>query len=82
MKKLNKKKIKWIVSEVTKREKGVWTIAQTQNITKQHAYKVYNIYKNNPEPKLLSCGRKPTPISEQERMQVKNTYEEFQLEPP
>jgi len=79
MKKLNKKKIKWIVSEVTKREKGVWSIAQTQNITKQHAYKVYRKYHNNPEPKLLPCGRKPTPISEQERMIVKQTYAEFQV---
>jgi len=33
MKKLNQKKIKWIVKEVTKRDQGVWTIAQTQNIT-------------------------------------------------
>lgn len=79
MKKLNKKKIKWIVSEVTKREKGVWSIAQAQRITKQHAYRVYNKFKDGREPKLLLCGRKPTPINEQERMIVKQAYEEFQV---
>jgi len=64
MKKLNKKKIKWIVQEVTKRNKGVWSIAQAQRITKQHAYRVYNKFRNGKEPELLLCGRKPTPISE------------------
>ena len=31
MRKLNKKKVKWIVKEVERRELGVWTIAHTQN---------------------------------------------------
>jgi len=33
MKKLNKRKIRWIVQEVEKRETGLYTIAKTQNIT-------------------------------------------------
>jgi len=33
MRKLNKRKIKWIIKEVDKGEKGVWTIAQIQKIT-------------------------------------------------
>jgi putative transposase len=78
MKKLNKQKIKWIVREVTKREKGVWTIAQTQDITKQHSYIVAKRFKNH-EPEFKKCGRKPIPINEQERMLVKQTYNEFQV---
>ena len=77
MKKLNKKKIKWIVREVKKREKGVWTIAQTQNITKQHAYRVYNKFKDGTEPVLNKCGRKPIQISEQERKEVIKAYKEI-----
>ena len=77
MKKLNQKKIKWIVKEVTKRDQGVWTIAQTQKITKQHAYRVYKKYKHVNEPKLLLCGRKPKPISEEERNLVIDTFNEF-----
>ena len=79
MKKLNQKKIKWIVKEVTKRDQGVWTIAQTQNITKQHAYRVYKKYKHVNEPKLLSCGRKPRPINEEERKLVVDTFNEFRV---
>ena len=66
MKKLNKKKIKWIVKEVERRELGVWTIAQTQNITKQHAYRVAKRFKNN-EPEFKKCGRKPKQITDEER---------------
>jgi len=77
MKKLNKKKIKWIIREVNKREKGVWTIAQIQNITKQHAYRVYNKYKDGGEPVFKKCGRKPRPITNKERKLVKDTYKEY-----
>ena len=77
MKKLNKKKVKWIVKEVDKREKGVWTIAQTQNITKQHAYRVYNKYRYGREPEFKKCGRKPRVITDEERKIVVSTYKEI-----
>lgn len=76
MKKLNKKKIKWIVKEVERRELGVWTIAQTQNITKQHAYRVVKKYKNK-EPMLFKPGRKPKQITDEERNIVIQTYNEI-----
>ena len=79
MKKLNQKKIKWIVKEGDKREQGFWTIAQTQKITKQHAYRVYKKYKGIKEPRLLPCGRKPKPIADEERKMVINTFNEFQV---
>ena len=77
MKKLNKKKVKWIIKEVDKREKGVWTIAQIQNITKQHAYRVYNKYKDGSEPVFKRCGRKPREITDEERKLVTDTYKEI-----
>src|SRR3989344_6284836 len=79
MKKLNQKKIKWIIKEVTKRDKGIWTIARAQNITKQHTYRVYKKYKGINEPKLIPCGRKPNPISNEERKLVIETKKEFQV---
>ena len=79
MKKLNQKKIKWIIKEVTKRDQGVWTIAQTQDISPRHARRVYKKYKHVDEPKLLSCGRKPNPINEEERKLVIDTFNEFQV---
>ena len=77
MKKLNKKKIKWIVREAERREQGIWTIAQTQGITKQHAYRVVKKYKNDKDPKLKKCGRKPKQITERERKIVIKTYKEY-----
>ena len=76
MKKLNKKKIKWIVKEVERRELGVWTIARVQNITKQHAYRVAKKYKNC-EPELKKCGRKPKEITDEERKTVVQAYYEI-----
>lgn len=77
MRKLNQKKLKWIVKEVTKRDEGVYTIARKQNITKQHAYRVHKKYKDCKELKLLACGRKPKEISDKEREIVAKTYKEI-----
>jgi len=79
MKKLNTKKIKWIVKEGDKREQGFYTIAGVQKITKQHAYRVYKKYKGIKEPKLLPCGRKPKEITETERTLVIEAKKEFRV---
>ena len=76
MKKLNKRKINWIVREVERRELGVWTIAQQQNISKQHAYRVAKKYKNS-EPDLKKCGRKPKQITDEVRKIVIQAYYEI-----
>jgi transposase InsO family protein len=77
MKKLNKKKIKWIVREVERREKGLWTIAQIQKITPQHVCKVYRKYKNDENPKLKKPGRKARPITKEEKELVIKTHKEY-----
>ena|SRR3989338_7736456 len=76
MKKLNKKKIKWIVKEVERRELGVWTIAQAQNITIQHAYRTAKKFKNK-EPEFRKPGRKPKQITDEERSIIIQTYKEI-----
>lgn len=77
MKKLNKKKIKWIIREVERREQGVWSIARQQGITKQHVYRIVRNYKNDKDPKLKKCGRKPRLITEEERKLVIKTHKEY-----
>ena len=79
MKKLNTKKIKWIVKEGDKREKGFYTIAGAQKITPRHARRVYKSYKEIQEPKLLPCGRKPRLITEEERKLVIEAKKEFRV---
>lgn len=79
MKKLNKRKIKWIVRQIDERNYGVWRIARIQKITKQHAYTVYKRFKGVKDPMLLPCGRKPRPISSEETKLVVDTYKEFRV---
>ena len=76
MKKLNKKKVRWIVKEVERRELGVWTIAHAQNITKQHAYRIAKKFKNK-EPEFTKPGRKPKLITYNERENVLQAYKEI-----
>lgn len=77
MKKLNQKKIKWIVKEGDKRDKGFYTIASIQHISSRHARRVHKKYRNNSNPKLFPCGRKPKLIPNEERDLVVNTYKEY-----
>jgi len=77
MKKLNKKKIQWIVREVERREQGVWSIARQQKISPRHARRVAKKYKDNKNPKLKKCGRKPREITQEEKDLVVKTYKEY-----
>ena len=79
MKKLNQKKIKWIVKDGDKGDMGFYSISQVQNITPRWAREVHRKYKGIKEPKLLPCGRKPKPIADDERKMVINAYNEFQV---
>jgi len=79
MKKLNKRKIRWIVQQVKKRELGLYTIAKLQDITPQHVCKTYRRYKNCKDTVLNTCGRKPREITEEERNLVVNTYKELRV---
>ena len=80
MKKLNKKKIKWIVKEVERRSIGVWTITHVQNITKQHAYRIAKKFQTC-EPEFRSPGRKLKQITNEERNIVLQRYKEIRASP-
>ena len=77
MKKLNKRKIKWIVRESERREQGFYSIAKQQKITARHARRVAKKYRNDKNPTLRKCGRKPREITEEERSLVIKTYKEY-----
>lgn len=79
MKKLNQKKIRWIVSEIEKGDRSIWAIAKLQNITPRHARRVYAKYRNEKKPKLLPPGRKPQPITEEEVKTVLELRKEHPL---
>jgi putative transposase len=66
MRKLNGRKIRWIVREIEKGELSICRIARLQRITPQHARRVYRKYKGVMHPKLLPCGRKLKPVTHEE----------------
>ena len=76
MRKLNIRKIKWIVKEVERREIGVWTIAKQQKITPRWARELPRKYKDK-EIVLMKPGRKQKPIPVDERKLVIDTYNEY-----
>lgn len=76
MRKLNKKKVKWIVKEVERRDLGIWTIAHVQGISPRHTYRVAKRFKNK-EPEFKKPGRKPNPITDEEKNIVIQTYKEI-----
>jgi putative transposase len=80
MKKLNQKKVKWIVREMDKGERSVYRIAKTMEITPQWAREIYRIYHETekyPFPK--KSGRKPRLVSTVERDLVLETRKDHPL---
>ena len=83
MKKLNVKKIRWIVREMKKGELSPYKIAKQQKITQQYVRKLYYRYKDIPIYKLTKsiclrkCGRKPKPITDYETNNVLNIKQEM-----
>jgi putative transposase len=81
MRKLNKKKIRWIVREMKKGELSVYRIAKQQNITPQWVRKIYNKYKdkNLYKPNVIvfkKPGRKSKEITKEEIEIVRRIYYE------
>lgn len=77
MKKLNKKKIRWIVREIDKQELSVYSIAKQQKITPQHARRVYRKYKDVKDPVLNNPGRKVKIVKPEEERLVEKTFKEY-----
>lgn len=71
MKKLNKRKLEWIIGEMKKGNLSVYQIAKQQKISKWHVWRLYKKYlqiRELPVPK--PPGRKPEEIPEKERKLV------------
>ena len=80
MKKLNQKKVRWIVREMDKEEKSVYRIAKTMNVTPQWVREIHRVYhKTKQYPYPAKPGRKPRFISDEERTLVLNTRKEHPI---
>ena len=67
MRKLNQKKIRWIIRQIDKQELSTYRIAKTQDITPRWARELHHQFHTHHEyPYPKKPGRKPIPISENE----------------
>lgn len=68
MKKLNQRKVKWIIREIHKEQRSVYRIAKTMDITPQWARKLHHkFHKIHQYPYPKKPGRKNRPISQEEK---------------
>lgn len=80
MKKLNQKKVKWIVREMDKGERSVYRIAKTTGITPQWTREIHRIYHEAGEyPFPHKPGRKSRRVSNEEREFVLQVRKEHPL---
>jgi len=80
MKKLNQKKVKWVVREMDKGERSVYRIAKTMKITPQWARELHRTYHKTGEYLFpQKPGRKPRLVSTEERNLILETRREHPI---
>jgi transposase InsO family protein len=80
MRKLNQKKVKWIIREMDKGERSVYRIAKLMDITPQWAREINRVYHETGEyPFPQKPGRKNKPLSEEEKDLIIKTREQHPL---
>jgi putative transposase len=68
MRKLNQRKIRWIINEVDKGERSIYRIAKTQHITPRWTRELHHqFHTTHKYPYPRKSGRKPRPISKEEK---------------
>ena len=81
MKKLNQKKIRWIIKQKSKGIKNK-EIAFVQKISIRRVKQIYSEYKRTNEiPVLKKPGRKQKPLPEDYKTIIDNTHEEYRVGP-
>ena len=81
MKKLNQKKIRWIINQKNKGIKNK-EIASVQKISIRRVKQIYSEYKRTNEiPMLKKPGRKQKSLPEEHKTIIDNTYEGYQVGP-
>ena len=80
MRKLNQKKIRWIVREMDKGERSVYRIAKIMDITPQWAREIHRMYhETGTYPFPQKPGRKPKQLSIEEQEIILKTREKHPL---
>jgi transposase len=71
MRKLNQKKIRWIIKQIDKGEQSTYRIAKTQDITPRWARELHHQFHTLYQyPYSKKSGRKPKPVTDTEKQIV------------
>ena len=80
MKKLNQKKIRWIVREMDKGDRSVYRIAKIMDVTPRWVREIYRFHQETGKYLYPSKpGRKPVPISDDDRAIVLNARKDHPI---
>lgn len=80
MKKLNQRKIRWIIREMEKGERSVYRIAKTMDVTPRWVRELYHTYNETKQfPFPEKPGRRPRPVSNKEKEIVLKARKEHPL---
>ncbi len=80
MRKLNQQKVRWIIKEVNNQERSIYRIAKTQDVTPQWTRELYQRFRETSQyPYPKKPGRKPSPISLEEKQIVLEVYRSHPL---
>jgi putative transposase len=80
MRKLNQRKVRWIIREVDSQEQSIYRIAKIQDITPQWTRELHRRFQETSQyPYPRKSGRKPSPISPEEKRVVLETYSSHPL---
>mgnify|MGYP001379910416 FL=1 len=82
MKKLNNKKIRWIIRQKDKRAVKNTDISFPQKVTVRRINQLYAEYKKTGiVPVLKKCGRKPKPLTEEQKKIIDDIRNEYKVGP-
>jgi transposase len=80
MRKLNQQKIRWIINQIDKGTRSTYRIAKTQQITPRWARELHQrFHKIHQYPYPKKSGRKPKPITEEEKRIILETRQHHPL---
>jgi hypothetical protein len=80
MKKLNQKKVRWIVREMEKGDRSVYRIAKIMDITPRWVREIHRVHQRTGQYLYpTKPGRKSIPISDEDRTLILTTREEHPL---
>ncbi|MFH1247143.1 MAG: DDE-type integrase/transposase/recombinase [Candidatus Micrarchaeota archaeon] len=76
MKKLNLRKVRWMLREMQKQQLSIWQVAKQQSVSPRHARRIRARFANGIPIVFKKCGRKPQPLAIQTEQLILSMHRE------